>query len=50
MYRFYLGSIPSDEAESGGQKPMGDPNAHNFDIFNHTSEAECSKTCIWDYV
>jgi hypothetical protein len=43
MYRFYLGSIPSDEAESGGQKPMGDPNAHNLDIFNHTSETEVLK-------
>jgi starch-binding outer membrane protein, SusD/RagB family len=38
-FRFKLGSVPSDEAESGGQKPMGDPSLHAFDIFNFTSEA-----------
>jgi hypothetical protein len=42
-FRFSLGSVPSDEAEDGGKKPMDDPNQYAFDILTYTSEATSLK-------
>lgn len=42
-FRSWFGSVTTEEAESGGQKPMGWMDQYQFDILNYTSEVNAVK-------
>jgi starch-binding outer membrane protein, SusD/RagB family len=42
-YRSWMGSVTTDEAESGGQKPAGWPDQYTFDNLTFTSESNVFK-------
>jgi starch-binding outer membrane protein, SusD/RagB family len=42
-YRSWLGSVTTDEAESGGQKPMGWADQYQYDIFSFSAESNALK-------